>query len=168
MLVTEISKELTRFDKTKLFYHVYRLINVYCRCISRSITPDILAIVYGEGHPWFFHCYEITICSWFIYKLTKLLCSFICHCLQCLVLQTKRHLPYKSLSLLELPFVPFFILTLDFVLMLPLSKEEFNVIIQWRKSFLNESREWKMQIYSRLRIGPMPFSRDLIWLTAAS
>ena len=122
-------KDLPRPNKTKLLYHVNRLTNVYCLCIPPSVALDILGIAHGEGHPGFFCCYEIVSHSWYIRSLTKLLRSFICHCPQCLVLQTRRHPPYGSLQPIESPPVPFFTLTLDFVLALSLSKEGYNAIM---------------------------------------
>ncbi len=127
--VTGISEGLPRPDKTKLLYLVNRLTNVLDLCIPPSVAPDILAIAYGKGHLGFSRCYEIIIRSWFIRGLTKLLRSFIYHCPQCLALQTRRHPPYGSLQPIKSPPIPFFTLTLDFVLELPLSKEGFNAIM---------------------------------------
>ena len=129
MPVTGISEELPRPDKTKLLYHVNRLTNVHRLCIPPSMAPDILAIAHGESHPGFSRCCEIITRSWFICGLTKLLRSFIRYCPQCLALQTRRHPPYGSLQPIELSPVPFFTLTLDFVLTLPLLKEGFNAIM---------------------------------------
>lgn len=116
-------------DKTRLLYHVNRLTGVHRLCIPPSVAPDILAIAHGEGHPGFACCYEIVMRSWFIRGLTKVLCSFIRHCSQCLVLQTRRHPPFGSLQPIESPPVPFFTLTLDFILALPTSKEGYNALM---------------------------------------
>ena len=122
-------KGLPKPAKAKLLYHVNRLTNVYRLCIPPSVALDILGIAHGEGHPGFSRCYEIVSCSWYIHGLMKLLCSFICHCPQCLALQTRQHLPYGLLQSIESPPVPFFTLTLDFVLVLLPSKEGYNAII---------------------------------------
>lgn len=53
------SKGLPRPDKAQLFYHVNRLTNVYCLCISPSVAPDILAISHGKGYLGFSRYYEI-------------------------------------------------------------------------------------------------------------
>ena len=123
------AKELLIPDKTKLLYHVNRLTGIHRLCIPPSVAPDIIAIAHGEGHPGFARCYEIVTRSWFIRGLTKLLCSFIRHCPQCLVLQTRRHPPFGSLQPIESPPVPFFTLTLDFILALPMSKEGYNALM---------------------------------------
>ena len=44
-------------------------------------------------------------------------------------MQTRRHAPYGSLQPIQSPPVPFFTLTLDFILALPLSKEGFNALM---------------------------------------
>lgn len=116
-------------DKSKLLYHVNKLTGVYRLCVSPSVAPDIPAIAYGEDHPGFACCYKIISRSWFVRGLTKLLRSFIRHCPQCLALQTRRHPPYGSLQPIKSPPVPFFTLTLDFVLALPVSKEGFNALM---------------------------------------
>lgn len=116
-------------DMSKLLYHVSKLTSVYWLCIPLSVAPDILAIAHGEGHPGFSCCYEIIARSWFIRGLTKLLRSFIQHYPQCLALQTRHHPLYGLLQLIESPPVLFFTLTLDFVLVLLLTKKKFNAII---------------------------------------
>ena len=125
----ESPKGLPRSDKAKLLYYVNRLTNVHHLCISPSVAPDILRIAHDKGHLGFSRCFEIVSRSWFICGLTKLLHFFIRHCLQCLALQTRRHPPHGSFQLIESPSVPFFTLTLDIMLALPLSKEGYNVII---------------------------------------
>ena len=125
----EIPEGLPAPDKSKLFYHIDRLTNVHRLCVPLSVAPDILAVAHGESHPGFSCYYEIITRSWFIRGLTKLLRAFICHCPQCLALQTRRHPLYGSLQPIESPPVPFFTLTLDFMLALPLSKEKYNAIM---------------------------------------
>ena len=93
------------------------------------MAPDILAIAYRKGYPGFSRCYEIITRSWFIQGLTKPLRAFIRHCPQCLALQTRRHAPYGSLQLIESPPVPFFTLTLDFILAFPVSADGFNALM---------------------------------------
>lgn len=76
-------------DKTKLLYHVNKIIGVYYLCIPLSVALDILAIAHGEEHPSFSCCYKIIIRSWFIRGLTKLFRTFIYLYSQCLALQTR-------------------------------------------------------------------------------
>lgn len=103
-------------DKLKVLYYVSKLTSVHWLCILPSVAPDILAIAHGEGHLDFSRCYKIIARFWFIHGLTKLLWSFIQYYPQCLTLQTRRHPLYGSLQLIQSLPVPFFTLTLDFVL----------------------------------------------------
>lgn len=127
--VEEIPERFPAPDKSRLLYHINKLTNVHRLCIPPSVAPGILAVTHGEGHQGFSRCYKIIIRFWYIRSLTKLLRAFIRHCSQCLALQTRRHAPYGSLQPIESSPVPFFMLSLDFVLALPLSKEKYNTII---------------------------------------
>lgn len=129
MNVGEIPEEFPIPDKSKLLYHINRLSIVNHLYISSFVAPDIQFVAYRKGHLGFSCCYEIITCSWYIHNFTKLFCSFIRHCPQCLALQTRRHAPYSSLQPIESPPIPFFTLTLDFILAHLLSKENYNTIM---------------------------------------
>lgn len=164
---------MPRPDKTKLLYHVNRLINVHRLCIPLSVAPDMLGIAHNEGHPGFSRCYEIVSRSWYIRGLTKLLRSFIRYCPQYLALQTRRHPPYGSLQPIESPPVPFFTLTLDFVLALPLSKEGYNTIMLVTCKFSKRvtlvegadiwsAEQWAHAFLKRLNLIDWGLPRELI------
>lgn len=116
-------------DKTKLLYHVNKLTSIYCLCIPLMVAPDIFAIAHKKEYPDFSYYYKIITRSRFIWGLTKLLRTFICHCPQCLALQTRGHNPYGSLQPIESPPVPFFILTLDFIFAHSVSVNGFNALM---------------------------------------
>lgn len=149
--VEQMPKRLPASDKSRLFYHVNRIINVHRLYIPPSVAPDILAIAHGEGHLGFSRCYEIISHSWYIRGLTKLFQAIIRHCPQYLALQTRWHAPYGSLQPIESPPVPFFTLTLDFVLILPLSKESYNTIMSViykfskRVTFIEGANTWSAE-----------------------
>ena len=117
-------------------YHLDRVTGVRRLCIPPAVAPDLLAIAHGEGHPGFACCHEIISRSWYIWGLTKILRAFIRHCPQCLALQTRRHAPYGSLQPIHLPPVPFFTLTLDFILALPLTADGYNALMSVTYKFL--------------------------------
>ncbi len=127
--IGEVPEGLPAPDKSQLLFHINRLTNVHRLCIPPSVALDILAIAHGKDHPGFSRCYEIITRSWFIRGLTKLLRAFIRYCPECLALQTRRHTPYGSLQPIESPPVPFFTLTLDFVLALSMSKGDYNALM---------------------------------------
>lgn len=115
--------------KSKLIFYLDCLTGVCHLCISPTIALKLLAIAHGEEHPSFSCCQKIISQLWFIQRLTKLLRSFICHCAQCLTFQTRRYALYGSLQPILLPPMPFFTLTLDFVLVLPLNKKSYNILM---------------------------------------
>lgn len=102
------------------------------------MIPDILLIAHEKSHPGFSRCYKIVARSWYIRGLTKLLWLFIYYCLQCLILQTRQHPPYGSLQPIKSPPMPFFTLILDFVLVLLLTRDGFNIIISVIYKFLKQ------------------------------
>lgn len=114
---------------SRLIFHLDCLTGVRRLCISLSVAPELLAIAYGKGYLSFLHCYEIISRSWFIQRLTKVLQYFICHYSQYLALQTRKHVLYSLLQSIQSPPMPFFTLTLDFVVVLPVSKEGYNALM---------------------------------------
>ena len=116
-------------NKTRLLYHVNRTTGNLRLCILPAMALDVLQIAHGEGYPGFSYCYEIISRFFYIRGLISLLKEFIWHCSQCVQLQTKRHPSYGSLQPTESTPVPFFTLTLDFVLALLLTRQGFNAIM---------------------------------------
>lgn len=84
---------------------------------------------YWEDHPDFFKYFKFISQSWYIRGLSKHLHSFIYYCCQCLTLQIRRHQSYKSLQTIQSLPMPFFIMTLDFILAFLLSIKGFNAHI---------------------------------------
>ena len=115
--------------RPKLIYHIDHVSGMHCLCIPTSVASVIIAIAYGKGHPGFAQSYEIISRSWYIRGLIKLLRAFICHCPQYLQLQTRRHPLYGFFQPIHSSPIPFHILTLDFVLALPLSADSFNLLM---------------------------------------
>lgn len=129
-------EKLLASHRSRIFYHVNKLIDVYRLYILLSVAPNILAIIHGKDHLSFSCCYKIITHSGFICSLIKFLCSFIWHYAQCLALQIRQHSSYGLLQPIESMPVFFFILALDYVLMLLLSEERFNAIILVTCKFL--------------------------------
>lgn len=48
--VEEILEGLPIPDKSKLFYHINRVTNIYPLCIPPSVAPDILSVAHRKGH----------------------------------------------------------------------------------------------------------------------
>ncbi len=146
---------------------------MYRLCNPPSVASDILAVAHGKSHLRFSCCYEIITRSWFIHDLMKLLCTFIRHCSQCLALQTRWHTPHGSLQRIESHPVPFFILTLNFVLALPFSKAEYNAIMSVTYKFSKRvtliegadtwsAEQWADAFFNRLDLIDWGFPGELI------
>ena len=97
--------------------------------IPRSIVKQVLEIAYGNGHLGFERTFDTVARSQYIYRLSKHIRDYIKYCPNCLVLQIRRHKPYGYLQPIESPAVPFHTLTLDFILVIPLSDDEFDYTI---------------------------------------
>ena len=73
--------------------------------------------------------YERISNAWYIHELVKHLRQYIRFCPQCLILQIRRHRPYNSLQLIESSLMPFYTLTLDFILIFLKLVEKFDIIL---------------------------------------
>ena len=113
----------------QLIYHLDCVTGIRRLCILLAVAPDLLAIVHDKGHSGFACCHKIISRSWYIRGLTKILRFFICHCPQCLALQTIRHAPCGSLQPIYSPLVLFFTPTLDFILALLLTTDGYNTLM---------------------------------------
>ena len=109
-------------SKSFLIYHTDRVTGHRRLCIPPSVVSEIFEIGHGDGHPGFARCFERISSSWYIRGLSKLLREYLHHCPSCQVFQTRRHLPYGSMEIINSPPVPFHTLAMDFILGLPLSK----------------------------------------------
>ena len=96
-------------------------------CIPQSLVGEVLKIAHTDvGHPGAARTFERAASSWYIRHLTRHVRDFLHHCPECLVFQTRRHLPYGSLQPIQSPKVPFHTITIDFILALPKSKGGFD------------------------------------------
>ncbi len=111
-----------RTSKRFLIYHTDKVTGHRRLCIPPSVVADVFEIGHGDGHPGFARCYERISSSWYIQSLSKLLREYLQHCPNCQVFQTRRHLPYGSMEIINSPPVPFHTLAMDFILGLPLTK----------------------------------------------
>lgn len=116
-------------DTSGFIFYLNCFTSVRRLCILFFVALKLLAIAHRKEHPGFSHCYEIISWTWFIWGLTKFLQFFIHHCPQYLAFQIKRYKPYSLLQPIQSSPVPFFMLMLDFILALPVSKEDYNTLM---------------------------------------
>ena len=154
-------------------FHVDRFTGLKRLCIPEPLVKDIFDMAHSEGHPGFDRCYEIVSKSWYIHGLTRLLRSYIRHCPQCLVFQTRRHRPYGSLQPIQSPAVPFHTLTLDFILALPATAEGFDNALTVTDKFTKrityivgkvtwKAKDWAMALLDRLNIADWGLPKVLL------
>lgn len=116
-------------DKLRLLYYDNKMTDLKHLCIALSVVLNILAIAYRNRYPNLFCYYKIITHFWFIQSLTKMLWKFIKYYTEYLTLQTKKYLPYDSPQSIELSPISFYILTLDFNLILFWASMGFNALM---------------------------------------
>src|SRR5438046_2820477 len=99
-------------------------------CIFKNLKKDIFQMTHNELHHTDFHqVYNIIVAGIFIQNLSKRLTQYIIHCLQCLNCQIIQHHLYKVLqSVVESP-ISFHTVTINFIIDLFKTKEEFNTVM---------------------------------------
>jgi Integrase zinc binding domain len=99
-------------------------------CIPESMVGKVLTIAHTDvSHPGFHRTFQRAHHSWYIKSLAKHVKKFINHCPECKVNQTRRHAPYGSLQPIPAPLAPFHTISIDFILALPLSYNDYNCVI---------------------------------------
>lgn len=89
----------------------------------------MIAIAHGDGHLKFNKCYKTIVKLWYVRGLVKQLYLYIQHCLQYLVLQTRRHKLYRLLQPIYSPSILYHIIMLDFILALLTSDKGYDVVL---------------------------------------
>lgn len=156
-----------------LIFHVNRFTGVQRLCVPEGMVKTILEIAHGDAHLGFERAYEKIASSWYIHGLSRHLRQFIRFCPECLLLQTRRHLPYGSLQPIESPPVPFHTLTLDFILALPETPEGFNTIMSVTDKFTKKvtfvpgkknysAANWALVLLARLDLVDWGIPKALI------
>ena len=150
--------------RVDLIFHVDKFTGLERLCIPRPLVKDIFDIAHSEGHPGFERCYDIVSRSWYVHGLTRLLRDYIRHCPQCLVFQTRRHRPYDALQPIQSLPIPFHTLTLDFIMALPRSDEDFDCAMSVTDKFTKramaipgkttwKAMDWAMALLDCLNIA---------------
>ena len=89
-------------------------------CVPAAMEQEVFRIAHDlSSHGGFHRTYDRIVNSVYIRQLTKRLRTYIEHCSECQLNQTKRHSPYGSLQPIATPAIPFHTLAIDFILALP-------------------------------------------------
>ena len=104
-------------------------------CVSEFMTKLILDAAHDRFHLGFDQMYQDIVTNWYIHGLIKLLCLYLHHCPKCLILQTCCHQPYRLLQSIKTLPTPFHMISIDFVLALPTTKDGLNSILSIMNKF---------------------------------
>ena len=142
-------------------------------CISASMIKKILSMTHNNEHFEFDRTYEKIISAWYIRNLIKHLKAYVKHCSQCKINQIKRHKSYESLQSILSSFISFHTLTIDFVLTLFKTHNEFNNIMSMICKFFKRitvvfeidiwnASQWAIALFERLNMTDWDFSKVII------
>lgn len=159
---------------TLFLFHVNHITGVCRLCILPAVTKDVMKIAHGQRHSGFAKSYEIVSRSWYIRVLTKLLRSYIYHCLESLILQTRRHPLYSLFQPIDSPPVVFYTLNIDFILALLVLGESFNEVMLVTYKYSKQltlvsgkdtwsTKEWVGALLSQLELIGCGFPSVLIF-----
>ena len=100
-------------------------------CIPNSLEQEVFKLAYDEQHHGGYHrSYDRIYPSVYMRHLTRNLKSYIEHCPECQLNQTKRHRPHGNLIPIDRPGIPFHTICMDFIVTLPTSeKDEFDCLL---------------------------------------
>ncbi len=119
------------FDiKDDLLYHIDQNSDRKSRLmISKALEEEIFELAHRSHHVEFHRTYQHIAESLYIRKLSIRLRKFIEHCLNCLLYQTRRHQSYEELQFIKTMNVLFHTITMNFVMMLSISQEEYDYML---------------------------------------
>ena len=99
-------------------------------CIPALLEQEIFQLAHDQTHHGGFHrTYDRIAPSVYIHQLAKRLRTYISHCPECQLNQTKRHLAYGELSPVVTPAIPFHTIAMDWIVALPVTKAGFNQLL---------------------------------------
>jgi len=135
------------FDiKDDLLYHIDQNSDRKSRLmISKALEEEIFKLAHRSHHVKFHWTYQHITESLYIRKLLIRLWKFIEHCLNCLLYQTRRHQLYEELQLIRTINVFFHTITMNFVIALSISQEEYDCML----IIIDKFFKWMMMISSK-------------------
>ena len=98
-------------------------------CIPDACVKTFFDIAHTDAHIGFAKCYEAISQQWYIRGLSRQLREYLRHCSKCQLYQTRRHLPNGALQPILTPPQPFYCLTIDFIMSLPLSPKGYDMLM---------------------------------------
>lgn len=97
--------------------------------ISKIAIKHFFETIYSDEYIDYVKMYNIIFKHWYIKGLTRKLRDYLRYYLKYQLYQTRRHLSHEFLQSIQLSPMPFYILTIDFILTIPESKKRYDYII---------------------------------------
>lgn len=125
-----------RHDDELIYYvnpeHGHRL----CIPDYDELIKQVFQQVHDElGYPGYHRSHERLTQGLYTHRLSPKLHDYLRHCPVCQLNQTPRHRPYGNLQTIITPPTPFYIITIDFILALPQTKDGFNTALSITDKF---------------------------------
>lgn len=99
-------------------------------CIPNSLKKEIFELIHDRQHHGGFHrTYDRIVSSVYLRHLYRNLRTYIEHCPECELNQTKRHKPYESMVPIDRPGIPFHTIAMDFIVALPVTIDDLNYLL---------------------------------------
>ncbi len=141
--------------------------------ISKALEEEIFELTHWSHHVKFHQTYQHITESLYIRKLSIRLRKFIEHCLNCLLYQTRRHQSYEELQLIRMMNIFFHTITMNFVMTLSISQEEYDCMLIIIDKFFKRmmmilskttytAEQWAHLILERLQIANWDVSIAII------
>ena len=106
-------------------------------CIPKTFERKVFEQAHDQSsHGSFHRIYDRIISFCFIRHFSNKLKIYVRHCPKCQINQTLRHQPFGFFVPIKTLFIPFHIITLDFVLKLPETVESFNCMLTITDKFI--------------------------------
>ena len=99
-------------------------------CIPNSLEKEVFELAHDRQHHGGYHrTYDRISNSMYLRHLSKHLRTYIEHCPECELNQTRRHKPYGSMMPIDRPGIPFHTIAMDFIVAFPVTREGFDSIL---------------------------------------
>ena len=101
-----------------------------------DLIKEVFQLVHDElGHPDYHRSHERLTQGIYIHRMASRLHEYLRHCPTYQLHQTPRHKPYGNLQPLIVPPTPYYTITIDFILALPETREEWNCVLSVTDKF---------------------------------
>ena len=122
-----------------LIYYIENINDHKCLCISICFKKKIFELIHDQQHhSEFYRTYNCILAFLFLCCLTRCLKIYIQHCLKCQLNQIKWYLSYGSLNLISILVISFYMIIMNFVLILSVSSSlyEYNNFLTVTDKFI--------------------------------